>query len=505
MMKKIFSFLSIALLAVSLSYASKLQSGPMIGYNTMSETLIWVQTKESAEVVVEYWNVEDEKTILSTDPIITEKANAYIAKCLADQVRHGTKYGYRVLIDGEIDNPHYREGYKKSGEIPLHFETPKNWRFRETGHAIFDFSVGFGSCAYINQGDYGRLNSKPYGGEYQIFESIYEVSPDAFIWLGDNTYLREPDWTSRTGIHQRWTHDRSIPHMRGMLATMANYATWDDHDYGPNNAGWEFWNKAETTRAFTLFHGNPSAGLPEIPGIFTFFNLGDANFYIVDNRTHRTPDTVQTDTMGEPRSHLGKAQVDWLVETMRYQQGQSRKLRGSYPANFNIVCIGNQVLSKRSRDSYASYPEEYEYLMSRLMHEGINGVIFLSGDVHFSEVTKVVRTGGGSKEIGKTGIAGEAYTFIELTSSPLTSGSWPGADKEENPNRLDIFPGEMDRVGQRNFATISFSGPLEDRAMTIRYYDSDGNLLNQQPGAEDGETTPESIIFAKDLIAPQNR
>jgi hypothetical protein len=63
----------------------------------------------------------------------------------------------------------------------------------------------------------------------------------------------------------------------------------------------------------------------------------------------------------------------------------------------------------------------------------------------------------------------------------------------------------MDRVGQRNFATISFSGPLEDRAMTIRYYDSDGNLLNQQPGAEDGETTPESIIFAKDLIAPQNR
>jgi alkaline phosphatase D len=56
------------------------------------------------------------------------------------------------------------------------------------------------------------MNSRsPYGGDYAIFEAIYETRPDAFIWLGDNVYYREPDWTSRTGMIHRWTHDSFHP------------------------------------------------------------------------------------------------------------------------------------------------------------------------------------------------------------------------------------------------------------------------------------------------------
>ena len=474
----------------------------MIGYSTMAETLIWVQTTEPATVAIEYWDVSDPDRLFRTDPVTTEKKTACVAKCIADQVSAGSEYAYRVRIDGNVETPMFRDGYKRKGAIPLTFHTPPNWRFRENGHAIFDFEVGFGSCAYINQdGGYDRLNGPPYGGEYRIFESIYEVKPDVFIWLGDNVYLREPDWTSRTGIYQRWTHDRSTPELRAMLATIPNYATWDDHDYGPNNSGWEFWNKEMTTEAFKLFHGNASAGLPELPGIFTFFNWGDVNFYLVDNRTYRTPDSVDSTELGCPKSMLGKRQVDWLVDTMKYHQGQSSP-RSSYPSNFNIVCIGNQVLSPYSEDNLPNYEEEWEYLFSRIMHEGINGVVFLSGDVHFSEVSKLVLTGGGEAVIGKTGVKGASYPFFDITSSPMTSGSWPGATPEQNPNRYDIFPGDADRVGQRNFATLRFVGPLEDRTMTICFYDSDGNLINQKPGAEAGVTTDASVIRAKDLVAP---
>lgn len=468
-----------------------LQSGPMIGYSTMSETMVWVQTTEVATVSIEYWKSESPKEIFSTDSITTEKKNAYIAKCIADQVKSGSEYHYRVLINGKTIHPQFREGYKTQGNIPLTFKTPTNWRFRESGHEIFDFTIGFGSCAYINQeGGYDRLKGPPYGGKYQIFESIYEVDPDAFIWLGDNVYLREPDWTSRTGIHQRWTHDRSIPEMRAMLANIPNYSIWDDHDYGPNDSGWQFWNKAETTRAFKLFSGNASAGLPELPGIFSFFNLGDANVYLLDNRTHRTPSIVNGHN-SRPRQMLGKAQIDWLVETMKYRQGQAAP-RQSYPASFNIVCVGNQVLSGARSDNLPNYPEEWNYLFDRLTNEKIGGVVFLTGDVHFSEVNKkAIPTPNGN------------HAFLEITSSPLTSGSWAGVPSDENPNRLDVFPGEMDRVGERNFSTISFSGPLNDRSMTIRFYNSDGVLLNQKPGAPEGEVTDSSIIKSKDLAAPQ--
>jgi alkaline phosphatase D len=285
---------------------------------------------------------------------------------------------------------------------------------------------------------------------------------------------------------------RSIPHLRPLLATVPQYATWDDHDYGPNDAGREFWHKALATEIFTLFHGNPTAGLPEIPGIFTYFAHGDVHFYLLDNRTNRTVPGIDTRPFGDPPQQLGKAQIDWLVELMAYNRGQSRS---SYPCTFHVVALGNQVFSPYSRDSLQHYPEEWQYLLDRIVNAGIHNVVFITGDVHFGEVSKYTYVGGGNPGVpGKAGIKGEPFTFVEVTSSPLTAGPWGGSPTGANPYRMDIFPGEADRVGQRNFATLTFSGPLIERTATIRYYDSQGNLLNQLPGGKAGETTPESIL-----------
>ncbi len=144
----------------------------MLGYANMAEALIIVQTDSPARVHVEYWPQDARSDVRRTDPIVTGKQTAYIAKCVADQVEAGTNYGYAVYIDGKKQSVKFRKGYK-SGSIPMVFHTPKNWRYRETGHQPFDFTVGFGSCAYINEeGGYDRLNGSPYGGEYHIFESL---------------------------------------------------------------------------------------------------------------------------------------------------------------------------------------------------------------------------------------------------------------------------------------------------------------------------------------------
>ena len=92
---------------------------------------------------------------------------------------------------------------------------------------------------------------------------------------------------------------------------------------------------------------------------------------------------------------------------------------------------------------------------------------------------------------------------MEVTTSPLTAGSWDGPD--DNIHRYDIFPGEKDTVGVRNFSTLSFEGPLDDRRMSIRYYDTDGNLLNQKEGADEGVVTDASVISANWLKAPERR
>lgn len=501
-----FVFITTLFANLSLSAAAKLQSGPMIGYATMSEVLIWVQTTEPAKVEIRYWEQDNPKKVWMTAPIRTTKQTAYVAKCLADNVTFGKKYGYQVRINGKKVTPKFRKGFRDGAAIPLTFKTPPNWRFREEGHKIFDFTVGLGSCVYINQeGGYDRLNNKtPYGSGYEIFESIYEQDPDIFLWLGDNLYLREPDWTSRTGLIRRWTHDRSLPHMRGLLASRPNYATWDDHDFGPNNSGAEFWNKEQSTEMFSLFFGNPSAGLPETPGIFTFFNYGDVNFYLLDNRTYRTgPENAEP--FGTDKNLLGKAQVDWLISTLKHRQDQSTVGGApSYPSNFNIICVGTPVLADNGNsDSHRSYPTEWQYMMDRIMEEGIDGVVFLTGDVHFSEINMLELQGGGNPGVpGEAGIKGATYRFMDITASPMTSGFWPGG--EDNPTRYDIFPGEMDRVGEHNFATLEFIGSLNDRKMVIRYFNTEGVLLNQKEGAPEGTVTDASIISASFLKAPTN-
>ena len=509
--KAILWFLALGLGTLPLLQADdtykKLQSGPMIGHASMAEVLIWVQTTGPSEVTIKYWPTSDPTQVFETDAIQTEKETGFVAKCLADQVRSDSTYRYEVWIDGEKVTPRYRDTFREGAPIELEFSTPNNWRFREEGHQVFDLTIGFGSCAYINQeGGYDRLsNETPYGADYEIFESIHEQDPDIFVWLGDNVYLRENDWTSWTGILQRWTHDRSIPHLRGLLATRPNYAIWDDHDYGSNDAGWDFWNKAQTTRAFNLFYGNPSAGLPTLPGIFTFFNRSDVNVYLLDNRFHRDgPEHLKA--FDREKSLLGRKQVDWLISSLKYRQVQAvQGYAPSYPSNFNIICIGNTVIGDNgSVDNYLLYDEEWQYLMDRIMEEEIDGVVFVSGDVHFGEVNLLELKGGGQAGVpGKAGQKGKTYRFMEVTTSPLTAGPWSGP--EDNIHRYDIFPGETDTVGVRNFATLSFEGPLDDRKMTIRYFDTDGNLLNQKEDAEQGVVTDASVISANWLKAPVRR
>jgi alkaline phosphatase D len=482
----------VILLQPLLASGSSLSNGPMIGYATMAEVLIWVQTASPASVEVEYWSLQDPDKRMRTDPVTTRKATAYVAKCLADQVKAGTGYGYAVYIDGQRVEPQFRADYRE-GPIPLTFETPPNWRFRASGHEVPDFTVGFGSCAYINEreGGYDRMNGSPYGSDYHIFEAVHEVDPDVFIWLGDNVYYREPDWTSRTGMIHRWTHDRAIDELRPMMATIPQYAIWDDHDYGPNDIGREFWNKAAATDVFNLFNGNPTAGLPELPGIFTYFAWGDVHFYLTDNRTYRTVRGVNAEPFGYKRQMLGKEQVDWLIELMKYNRLQSIS---SYPCSFHVVAMGTQVLSPWSRDGYPKFPDEWNYLFDRLVAEEIHNVIFISGDVHFSEVSQMIRTGD----------SGPDFVFWDITSSSMTAGSSTGPEVDENPYRLDVFPGDIDRYGAHNFATLSFEGSLPERRAVLRYYDAEGNLLNQDPEKHPGQPTRASIIPARHLILSES-
>ena len=472
-----------------------LLNGPLVTHTTMHSVLVWAQTESEGLVWLEYWKAGESETTWISRPVKASYSNGHVVKLLARAgIQPGVRYNYRILlgedkIEAQIN---FREGYKNRGSIPLSFQSKPRWRWipdkvSATKHSPFDFRIAIGSCTYINQDGTDREGGRPYGNNYHIFESIYEKQPDIMLWLGDNVYYRENEFESREGLIARWTHDRQTPEMRPLMASSINYATWDDHDYGPNNIGRNYWLKEEATEVFNLMWGNPSAGLPETSGIFTFANWGDANIYLLDNRTYLTPSDSSPEAFGQAKELLGKEQADWLIDHLAWNQSQSAHDGKSYPARFNLVVMGSPILSQSSNpDNYRNFPKEWKYLMDRIAAEEIRGVVFLSGDIHFGEVNQIVHTW-----------ENKSTTLYEVTSSPLTAGV--SSMGKNNPARFDVFEGDQDRILKNNFVTLDFEGPLSQRKMIIRFWDSDGNLCNQKADAEPGVPTDASVILAKDL------
>jgi alkaline phosphatase D len=408
---------------------ARLAAGPMVGYAEMREVLLWAQTSGPAEIQFVYWDSLAPSRRYTTTTVTTDPSRAHTAKAIADSVEPGRSYGYELRIDGvAIARPY-----------PTRFSTPALWQWRTDPPAV---RIALGSCFFVNEPAYDRPGT-PYGDGFEILAAITAQRPDLMVWLGDNTYLREVDWYSRTGIFRRYSHTRAYAGLQPVLAAMSHYAIWDDHDYGPNDSDASFRDRHIARDAFESFWGNPAMGVDGGPGITTTFEWSDVQFFMMDDRTYKTANERVTGTA----AYLGDRQVDWLISALK-----------ASPATFKVVAIGGQVLNSAAVfENYAKVPEERARLLEALRAERIPGVLFLSGDKHWTELSRMEREG--------------TYPLYDLTVSPLTAGPSDRWKSEQNAYRVD---GTL--VTERNFGMLDITGPREDRVLTITIRDAGGNV-----------------------------
>jgi alkaline phosphatase D len=419
--------------------SSLLRSGPMVGYGQMTELLLWAQTTAPATVQYRYWDIAAPNSKTKSPVVTTREADAYVAKVLVTGLRPGTKFEYEILINGKVVRRHY----------PLRFQTQPLWQWRTDPP---EFTVAFGSCSFINEAEWDRPG-RPYGSNYEIFGVLASKNPDLMLWIGDNTYLREIDWDTKAGIIHRHSHTRQLPELQPLLGASHNYATWDDHDFGPNNADRSYRMRSESLDAFTLFWGNQTYGTDETKGVFSRFTWGDVEFFLLDNRYHRSPNDAPDD---EQKTMFGKAQLQWLKDAL-----------SNSTAPFKVVVNGNQMLNENSEygETLPQFTAEYNDLISYITSNTISGVLFLSGDRHHTEL--IVRNDS------------SFYPMYDFTSSPLTSGintmkrrdGTMGAEFT-NPQRVD---GTL--VNDRhNFGMLRFGGKRTERTVILEVYDVAGTL-----------------------------
>ncbi|MBL7700222.1 MAG: alkaline phosphatase family protein [Chitinophagaceae bacterium] len=438
MIRSITVFFSLAFLCLSAVAQKAIVAGPMPGHVELRTAKIWLQFRDNIkEAAIHYRSKAASK--LLTKKIQLEGGEFNTAEVTITGLEPSTDYIYYITAGAG-------KNYLDSGA----FSTQTIWQFRNPPP---DFSFLAGSCTYFNEMQYDRPGA-PYGQDSTIFNMMAKEKSAFMLWLGDNWYTRYPDFHSEWGLNYRPSRDRQMPVLQKFLKSMSHYGIWDDHDYGPNDADKSYVLKEASRRTFMKFWANPGYGFNG-QGIYTMFNYNDADFFLLDDRWWRSSDRMKDSVNGQPnpeKTMFGKDQVDWLKNALLFSKANNF-------TKFRVIVTGSQVLNQLTRfDSFNHFPVEYEELMRFIEDNKINGVVFITGDRHHSEVLRLDRK--------------NAYTLYDVTVSPLTSrvAKTQGAEVN-NPDRVGP------EMAEQNYGRFSVSGEANERRLTVEFIGLKGDVL----------------------------
>jgi len=241
--------------------------------------------------------------------------------------------------------------------------------------------VAFGSCARQDR-------------EQPIWDAIGAHEPELFLFIGDNVYAdlrRLPE--SAAEIQVAYDALAARPEWQRFHEHVPVLATWDDHDYGKNDAGVEWELKRASQSLFLDFFGVPADSPRRArAGVYSAHVFGPPGkrlqVLMLDTRFHRSPLVRRPEWKdGDPvgpygfdedtsRALLGEEQWAWLEEELRV------------PADLRILGSSIQlVASEHGWEGWAGFPHERRRLLELIDETDANGVVVVSGDRHLVELS----------------------------------------------------------------------------------------------------------------------
>lgn len=201
-----------------------------------------------------------------------------------------------------------------------------------------------------------------------------ELDPDLCLWIGDNVYADTED--DITFVEKCYAALAAKPAFQQLRERYPLAATWDDHDYGLNNAGKAYPLKAQTKALFREFWGLEDKIPADQDGIYyaEYIPVGDkvVQLLMLDVRYNR--DQPQTD--GDV---LGEQQWAWLKKELQK------------PADLRLLASGFQILldERAGSETWAKFPSARQRLFDLLRRAQAENVVFYTGDQHYGEVNRM--------------------------------------------------------------------------------------------------------------------
>ena len=331
--------------------------GPMVGNVTAQSASFWIRTSRAAKVIAKVEGGD------ASPPQRTSEATDFTAVLNVDNLKPNQSYRYIIEVE---------EGGSTEGV----FRT-----FPETGEAGI-FSVGFGGGAgFVPEWE-------------NMWDTIRSFKPHAFLMLGDNVYIDQPEHL----LTQQYCYYRrqSRPEWKRFTSSTAIFSIWDDHDFGTDDCvpgpkvdkpAW----KRDVWKTFQQNWVNPAYGMgKQQPGCWYDFRIGDVHFIMLDGRYYRD---LAGGTM------LGPIQKNWLLQTLNESKATFKIIASPVPFTAGI--------KRGSRDPWDGFPKEREEIFQHIESNQIEGVFLIAADRHRTDLRVTERE--------------QSYDLYEFESSRLTN------------------------------------------------------------------------------------
>jgi alkaline phosphatase D len=240
---------------------------------------------------------------------------------------------------------------------------------------------GLGSCGHQDH-------------ELKTLQLASEQKPDLFIFLGDNVYADTKDLSK---MKESYTKLANQPSFQALKKVSKLLAVWDDHDYGWNDSGRHYELKEQSKEVFLDFWNEPTQSTRRShKGIYHAEWIEHQGkkiqILLLDTRTYR--DDLRRWPKDNPRPKQYFYSLDYepyanadstLLGDMQWKWLEEQFMQ---VADLRIICSSTQFgVEFNGYEAWANFPHEQQKMFDLIKKTKAEGVLFLSGDVHYAELS----------------------------------------------------------------------------------------------------------------------
>lgn len=306
-------------------------------------------------------------------------------------------------------------------------------------------ALGAGHARVVRFGATSCLNSP--GAPFTSLSKLAEQGPLDFVCLlGDTLYT-----DGITDLESAWSAQLAQSGLADVTHATSVVATWDDHEVENN---WT-WNGGGIQARFDAALAAFERAIPHRPGsgkarLWRKLEWGDTlSVFVLDCRAER-----------EGGAHVSPAQMAWLKQGLVESKARFKIVLSSVPiTDYSKTIIG----SIKDGDRWQGYAQRAE-LLQHVRDNGISGVLWLSGDLHFGQIGQVSPSG----EVGDDQwevLCGPSGSTVNLAVHALqTGGQLTELVREWNATLFEADP----TTGRVRVRFIGASGAiLADRTLVL--------------------------------------